>query len=428
MKDFQNGIETKCIHSGYEPKNGEPRMIPIVQSTTFKYDTSEAMGKLFDLEASGYFYSRLQNPTNDYVAAKIAALEGGTAAMLTSSGQAANFFAVFNIAAAGDHVVVSSTIYGGTFNLFNVTMRKMGIDFTFVDPGCSDEELEAAFKPNTKAVFGETIANPALILLDIERFAKAAHSHGVPLIVDNTFATPVNCRPFEWGADIVTHSTTKYMDGHDAAIGGAIVDSGKFDWLANAQKFPGLCTPDESYHGVVYAQKFGKEGAFITKATVQLMRDFGSVQSPMNAYFLNLGLESLPLRVARHCENALKVAEFLQANKNVSWVNYPGLKENKYHELAEKYMPNGTCGVVSFGVKGGRLAAEKFMSRLKLAMIATHVADSRTCVLHPASSTHRQMTDDELKAAGVLPDMIRFSVGVENVNDIIADLTQALED
>ncbi len=428
MKDFQNGIETKCIHSGYEPKNGEPRMIPIVQSTTFKYDTSEAMGKLFDLEASGYFYSRLQNPTNDYVAAKIAALEGGTAAMLTSSGQAANFFAVFNIAAAGDHVVVSSTIYGGTFNLFNVTMRKMGIDFTFVDPGCSDEELEAAFKPNTKAVFGETIANPALILLDIERFAKAAHSHGVPLIVDNTFATPVNCRPFEWGADIVTHSTTKYMDGHDAAIGGAIVDSGKFDWLANAQKFPGLCTPDESYHGVVYAQKFGKEGAFITKATVQLMRDFGSVQSPMNAYFLNLGLESLPLRVARHCENALKVAEFLQAHKNVSWVNYPGLKENKYHRLAEKYMPNGTCGVVSFGVKGGRLAAEKFMSRLKLAMIATHVADSRTCVLHPASSTHRQMTDDELKAAGVLPDMIRFSVGVENVNDIIADLTQALED
>lgn len=428
MKDFQNGIETKCIHSGYEPKNGEPRMIPIVQSTTFKYDTSEAMGKLFDLEASGYFYSRLQNPTNDYVAAKIAALEGGTAAMLTSSGQAANFFAVFNIAAAGDHVVVSSTIYGGTFNLFNVTMRKMGIDFTFVDPGCSDEELEAAFKPNTKAVFGETIANPALILLDIERFAKAAHSHGVPLIVDNTFATPVNCRPFEWGADIVTHSTTKYMDGHDAAIGGAIVDSGKFDWLANAQKFPGLCTPDESYHGVVYAQKFGKDGAFITKATVQLMRDFGSVQSPMNAYFLNLGLESLPLRVARHCENALKVAEFLQAHKNVSWVNYPGLKENKYHGLAEKYMPNGTCGVVSFGVKCGRLAAEKFMSRLKLAMIATHVADSRTCVLHPASSTHRQMTDDELKAAGVLPDMIRFSVGVENVNDIIADLTQALED
>lgn len=428
MKDFQNGIETKCIHSGYEPKNGEPRMIPIVQSTTFKYDTSEAMGKLFDLEASGYFYSRLQNPTNDYVAAKIAALEGGTAAMLTSSGQAANFFAVFNIAAAGDHVVVSSTIYGGTFNLFNVTIRKMGIDFTFVDPECSDEELEAAFKPNTKAVFGETIANPALIVLDIERFAKAAHSHGVPLIVDNTFATPVNCRPFEWGADIVTHSTTKYMDGHDAAIGGAIVDSGKFDWLANAQKFPGLCTPDESYHGVVYAQKFGKEGAFITKATVQLMRDFGSVQSPMNAYFLNLGLESLPLRVARHCENALKVAEFLQAHKNVSWVNYPGLKENKYHWLAAKYMPNGTCGVVSFGVKGGRLAAEKFMSKLKLAMIATHVADSRTCVLHPASSTHRQMTDDELKAAGVLPDMIRFSVGVENVNDIIADLTQALED
>ena len=427
MKDFQNGIETKCIHSGYEPKNGEPRMIPIVQSTTFKYDTSEAMGKLFDLEASGYFYSRLQNPTNDYVASKIAALEGGTAAMLTSSGQAANFFAVFNIASAGDHVVVSSTIYGGTFNLFNVTMRKMGIDFTFVDPECSEEELNAAFKPNTKAVFGETIANPALIVFDIERFAKAAHSHGVPLIVDNTFATPVNCRPFEWGADIVTHSTTKYMDGHDATVGGAIVDSGKFDWLANAQKFPGLCTPDESYHGVVYAKKFGKEGAFITKATVQLMRDFGSVQSPMNAYFLNLGLESLPLRVARHCENALKVAEFLQSHKNVSWVNYPGLKGNKYYELAKKYMPNGTCGVISFGVKGGRQAAEKFMSNLNLAMIATHVADSRTCVLHPASSTHRQMSDEELKAAGVLPDMVRLSVGVENVNDIIADLTQALE-
>ena len=427
MKDFQNGIETKCIHSGYEPKNGEPRMIPIVQSTTFKYDTSEAMGKLFDLEASGYFYSRLQNPTNDYVAAKIAALEGGTAAMLTSSGQAANFFAVFNIASAGDHVVVSSTIYGGTFNLFNVTMRKMGIDFTFVDPECSDEELNAAFKPNTKAVFGETIANPALSVFDIERFAKAAHSHGVPLIVDNTFATPVNCRPFEWGADIVTHSTTKYMDGHDATIGGAIVDSGKFDWLANAQKFPGLCTPDESYHGVVYAKKFGKEGAFITKATVQLMRDFGSVQSPMNAYFLNLGLESLPLRVARHCENALKIAEFLQSHKNVSWVNYPGLKGNKYYELAKKYMPNGTCGVISFGVKGGRQAAEKFMSNLKLAMIATHVADSRTCVLHPASSTHRQMSDEELNAAGVLPDMVRLSVGVENVNDIIADLIQALE-
>ena len=427
MKNFQNGIETKCIHSGYEPKNGEPRMIPIVQSTTFKYDTSEAMGRLFDLEASGYFYSRLQNPTNDYVAAKIAALEGGTAAMLTSSGQAANFFAVFNIASAGDHVVVSSTIYGGTFNLFNVTMRKMGIDFTFVDPECSEEELNAAFRANTKVVFGETIANPALIVFDIERFAKAAHNHGVPLIVDNTFATPVNCRPFEWGADIVTHSTTKYMDGHDATIGGAIVDSGKFDWLANAQKFPGLCTPDESYHGVVYAKKFGKEGAFITKATVQLMRDFGSVQSPINAYFLNLGLESLPLRVARHCENALKVAEFLQSNKNVSWVNYPGLKGNKYYELAKKYMPNGTCGVVSFGVKGGRRSAEKFMSNLKLAMIATHVADSRTCVLHPASSTHRQMSDEELKAAGVLPDMVRLSVGVENVNDIIADLTQALE-
>ena len=420
-------IETKCIQAGYEPKNGEPRMIPIVQSTTFKYDTSEDMGKLFDLQASGYFYTRLQNPTNDYVAAKIAALEGGTAAMLTSSGQAANFFAVFNIANAGDHVVVSSTIYGGTFNLFNVTMRKMGIDFTFLDPDCTDAELEAAFKPNTKAVFGETIANPALVVFDIERWAKAAHAHGVPLIVDNTFATPINCRPFEWGCDIVTHSTTKYMDGHDAAVGGCIVDSGKFDWMAHADKFPGLCTPDESYHDITYAKQFGKEGAFITKATAQLMRDFGAIQAPFNAYLLNLGLESLPVRMQRHCENAQRVAEFLAGHKNVSWVNYPGLKGNKYYERAQKYMPNGTCGVISFGVKGGRAAAENFMKHLHVAMIATHVADAHSCVLHPASSTHRQMTDEELIAGGVAPDLVRFSVGLENADDIIADIKQALE-
>lgn len=427
MENKEIGIETKCIHSGYQPKNGESRMIPIIQSTTFKYDTSEAMGKLFDLEASGYFYTRLQNPTNDFVASKIASLEGGTAAMLTSSGQAANFFAVFNIATAGDHVIASSSIYGGTFNLFSVTMKKMGIDFTFVDPDCTQEELEAAFKPNTKAVFGETIANPALIVLDIQKFANAAHKHGVPLIIDNTFATPINCRPFEWGADIVTHSTTKYMDGHDSTVGGVIIDSGKFDWLSHKEKFPGLCQPDESYHGVTYAERFGKEGAFITKATVQLMRDLGSIQAPMNAYFLNLGLESLPLRMARHCQNAQKVAEFLEANSNVEWINYPGLKSSKYYDLAQKYMPNGTCGVIAFGVKGGRKAAESFMSKLKLAMIATHVADSRTCVLHPASSTHRQMTDEELKSAGVSPDLVRFSVGVENVEDIIADLKQALE-
>ena len=419
-------IETKCIHSGYQPKNGESRMIPIVQSTTFKYDTSEDMGKLFDLEASGYFYTRLQNPTNDFVAAKIAAMEGGTAAMLTSSGQAANFFAVFNLAGQGDHVVVSSTIYGGTFNLFNVTMRRMGVDFTFVNPDCSDAELEAAFKPNTKAVFGETIANPALIVFDIERFAKAAHKHGVPLIVDNTFATPVNCRPFEWGCDIVTHSTTKYMDGHDATVGGCIVDSGKFDWMAHKEKFPGLCTPDESYHGITYAEKFGNEGAFITKATAQLMRDLGSIQAPMNAYFLNLGLESLPLRMERHCQNAQKIAEFLEKNDKVAWVNYPGLPSNKYYELAKKYMPKGTCGVVSFGVKGGRKAAEEFMKHLKVAMIATHVADARTCVLHPASSTHRQMTDEELIAGGVGPDLIRLSVGIENIDDILEDVKQAL--
>ena len=419
--------ETKCIHAGYTPKNGESRMIPIVQSTTFKYDSSEDMGKLFDLEASGYLYTRLQNPTNDYVAAKICALEGGSAAMLTSSGQAANFYAVFNICGCGDHVVASSTIYGGTYNLFSVTMKRMGIEFTFVDPDCSEEELEAAFQPNTKAVFGETIANPALIVLDIEKFANAAHKHGVPLIIDNTFATPINCRPFEWGADIVTHSTTKYMDGHDAAVGGCIVDSGKFDWMAHADKFPGLTTPDDSYHGVTYAEKFGLGGAFITKATAQLMRDFGSIQAPMNAYLLNLGLESLHVRMPRHCENAQKVAEFLEAHECIEWVNYPGLKSNKYYELAQKYMPDGTCGVVSFGVKGGRTAAEKFMSKLQVAMIATHVADAHTCVLHPASATHRQMNDDELKAAGVGPDLVRLSVGIENVNDIIADLAQALE-
>ena len=419
--------ETKCIEAGYTPKNGESRMIPIIQSTTFKYDTSEDMGKLFDLEASGYFYTRLQNPTNDYVAAKIAAMEGGTAGMLTSSGQAANFFAIFNIANCGDHIVSASAIYGGTYNLFNVTMKKMGIAFTFVDPDCSDEELEAAFRPNTKAVFGETIANPALTVFDIERFAKAAHAHGVPLIVDNTFATPINCRPIEWGCDIVTHSTTKYMDGHDAAVGGAIVDGGNFDWMAHADKFPGLTTPDESYHGITYAEKFGKGGAFITKATAQLMRDFGSIQAPMNAYLLNLGLESLACRMPVHCSNAMKAAEFLQANEKVAWVNYPGLPGNKYYDLAKKYMPNGTCGVISFGVKGGRAAAEKFMKNLKLGIIATHVADAHTCVLHPASSTHRQLSDEELVAAGVGPDLIRLSCGIEHVDDIIEDLKQALD-
>ncbi len=419
--------ETKCIEGGYTPKNGEPRLIPIIQSTTFKYDTSEDMGKLFDLEASGYFYTRLQNPTNDLVAAKIAELEGGTAAMLTSSGQAASFFSVFNLAGCGDHVVVSSSIYGGTFNLFNVTMRKMGIEFTFVDPECSDEELEAAFKDNTKCVFGETIANPALIVLDIERFAKAAHAHGVPLIVDNTFATPINCRPFEWGADIVIHSTTKYMDGHDASVGGVIVDSGKFDWMAHKDKFPGLCTPDDSYHGITYAEKFGNAGAYITKATAQLMRDLGSIQAPMNAYLLNLGLESLAVRVQRHCENAANVAKFLSENPKVEYVTYPGLEGDKYYERAKKYLPNGTCGVISFGIKGGRKAAEEFMKHLKLAIIATHVADAHTCVLHPASSTHRQLTDEELMAGGVRPDMVRLSVGIENADDIIEDLKQALE-
>ena len=420
-------LETKCLHTGYIPKSGEPRQVPIIQSTTFPYETSEEMGKLFDLEANGYFYTRLQNPTNDYVAAKIAALEGGTAGMLTSSGQAANFYAIFNIANCGDHVVSASSIYGGTFNLFAVTMKKMGIEFTFVSPDCTEEELAAAFKPNTKAVFGETIANPALTVLNIPLFAKVAHEHGVPLIIDNTFPTPINCRPIEWGADIVTHSTTKYIDGHAATVGGAIVDAGKFDWMAHADKFPGLTTPDESYHGVVYAERFGKEGAFITKATAQLMRDFGSIQSPHNAYLLNLGLESLAVRMPRYVANAQKVAEFLEANDLVTWVNYPGLPSNKYYEIAKKMMPNGTCGVISFGVKGGRKAAETFMKHLKLGSIETHVADAVTCVLHPASSTHRQMNDEELVAAGVGPDLIRLSVGLENVDEIIADLKQALD-
>ena len=420
-------IETKCVQGGYTPGNGEPRQIPIYQSTTFKYDTSEHMGQLFDLEASGYFYSRLQNPTCDLVAAKIAALEGGTAAMLTSSGQAANFYAVFNVANCGDHVVASSTIYGGTFNLFSVTMKKMGIDFTFVAPDCTEEELAAAFKPNTKAVFGETIANPALSVLDIERFANAAHAHGVPLIIDNTFATPINCRPIEWGADIVTHSTTKYMDGHGAAVGGCIVDSGNFDWLAHADKFPGLCTPDDSYHGITYAEKFGQGGAFITKATAQLMRDFGSTQSPQSAFLLNLGLESLHVRIPRHCENGLAVAKYLKNHDLISYVIYPGLEGDKYYETAKKYLPNGFCGVVSFGVKGGRKAAEAFMGHLKTAAIETHVADARTCCLHPASSTHRQMTDAELAAAGVPADMVRLSCGLENAQDLIDDIAQALE-
>ena len=421
-------IETTCVQGGYTPGNGQPRQIPIIQSTTFKYDTSEDMGKLFDLEASGYFYTRLQNPTNDFVAAKIAQLEGGTAGMLTSSGQAANFYAIFNIAGCGDHVVACSTIYGGTYNLFHVTMRKMGIDFTFVSPDCSQEELEAAFRPNTKAVFGETIANPALTVLDIEKFARAAHAHGVPLVVDNTFATPVNCRPFQWGADIVTHSTTKYMDGHGAGVGGAIVDSGKFDWLAHADKFPGLTTPDESYHGITYAEKFGLEGAFITKCTAQLMRDLGSIQSPQNAFLLNLGLESLHVRMPRHCENALAAARFLKDDPRISFVTYPGLEGDKYHQLAQKYMPRGTCGVVSFGFKGGRSAAEAFMKRLKLAAIETHVADARTCCLHPASATHRQMNDAELAAAGITPDLVRLSCGLEHRDDLVADLRQALEE
>ncbi|MBO5240451.1 MAG: PLP-dependent transferase [Clostridia bacterium] len=420
-------IETKCVQGGYTPQNGEPRQIPIIQSTTFKYATSEDMGKLFDLEASGYFYSRLQNPTCDSVAAKICALEGGTAAMLLSSGQAASFFSVFNIAGVGDHVVSSSALYGGTYNLFAVTMKRMGIEFTFVDPDCTEEELNAAFKPNTKAVFGETIANPALTVLDIEKFANAAHAHGVPLIIDNTFATPINCRPFEHGADIVTHSTTKYMDGHGVAVGGCIVDSGKFDWTAHADKFPGLCTPDESYHGITYVEKFGLGGAFITKATAQLMRDFGSTQSPQSAFYLNLGLESLHVRMERHCLNGQKVAEFLSKHEKVAWVTYPGLKTDKYYALAQKYLPNGTCGVVSFGVKGGRAAAEKVMKALKLIAIETHVADARSCCLHPANATHRQMNEQELLAAGISGDLIRLSCGLENYQDLIDDLNQALD-
>ena len=425
MSDYR--METKCVQGGYTPGNGEPRQIPIVQSTTFKYATSEDMGKLFDLEANGYFYTRLQNPTNDYVAAKIAELEGGTAAMLTSSGQAANFFALFNIATCGDHIVSSSSIYGGTFNLISVTMAKMGVEVTFVAPDCTVEELNAAFRPNTKAVFGETIANPALTVLDIEKFANAAHAHGVPLIVDNTFATPVNCRPFEWGADIVTHSTTKYMDGHGVAVGGAIVDSGKFDWMAHADKFPGLCTPDDSYHGVTYAERFGKEGAFITKCTSQLMRDFGSIQSPQNAFYLNLGLESLHVRMPRHCENGQAVAEFLHDHPKVASVNYCGLPSDPYYAVAQKYLPHGSCGVVSFELKGGREAASTFMKHLKLAAIETHVADARTCCLNPASSTHRQMTDEQLKAAGVPAGLIRISCGLESKEDLIADIAQALE-
>ena len=418
-------IETKCIQSGWKPKKGEPRILPIYQSTTFKYDTSEQMGRLFDLEDSGYFYTRLQNPTNDAVAEKICELEGGYAAMLTSSGQAANFYAVMNIAEEGDHIVCSSALYGGTYNLYAHTIRKMGVEATFVDPDCSEEELNAAFRENTKAVIGETIANPALTVLDIEKFAKAAHAHGVPLIVDNTFATPINCRPFEWGADIVTHSTTKYMDGHAMTVGGAIVDSGNFDWSAHADKFPGLTQPDETYHGIVYTEKFGK-GAYITKATAQLMRDLGSIQSPQNAFLLNVGLETLHLRVPRHCENAKKVASYLKDHEKVAWVNCAMLEGDKYYDLAAKYMPNGTCGVITFGLKGGREASVKMMDNLKLAAIVTHVADARTCVLHPASHTHRQMNEQELLEDGVQPDLIRFSVGIENADDIIADLEQAL--
>ena len=420
-------FNTDCLHAGYRPGNGEPRNIPIIQSTTFRYETSEDMGKLFDLEAEGYFYTRLQNPTNDMVAARICALEGGTAAMLLSSGQAASFFSVFNIASAGDHIVSSATIYGGTYNLFAVTMKRMGIEFTFVDPDAGEKELSAAFRPNTKAMFGETIANPALSVLDIEKFAKVAHAHGVPLIVDNTFATPWGCRPFEWGADIVTHSTTKYLDGHAAAVGGAIVDSGNFDWNRYPDKYPGLCTPDDSYHGVTYTERFGQDGAYITKAVVQLMRDFGSTPAPMNSFLLGLGIESLPLRMARHCANAQGMAEFLQSHPKVAWVRYAGLPGDKYHELAQKYLPNGACGVVSFGVKGGRDAAERFMAGLKLASIATHVADAKTCILHPASATHRQMNDAELEAAGVSPDLVRLSVGLEDLEDLIADVAQALE-
>ena len=429
MTTIENKLhtETLCIQAGYSPESGEPRQIPIIQSTTFKYATSEDMGKLFDLEASGYFYSRLQNPTCDMVAAKIAALEGGTAAMLTGSGQAANFYAMFNIASCGDHIVSSTAIYGGTFNLLAVTMKRMGIEVTFIDPDCTEEELNAAFRENTKLVFGETIANPALNVLDIEKFAKAAHSHGVPLIIDNTFPTPVNCRPIEWGADIVTHSTTKYMDGHGVAVGGCIVDSGKFDWTKYPDKFPGLCTPDDSYHGVTYTERFGLEGAFITKCTAQLMRDLGSIQSPQSAFYLNLGLESLPFRMKQHCANAQAIAEFLSENPKVAWVKYCGLKGDKYYDLAQKYLPNGSCGVISFGLKGGRKAAEVFMKNMKLGAIETHVADSRTCCLHPASATHRQMTDEQLDAAGVVADLIRLSCGLENAEDLIADLKQAID-
>ncbi|MBO5489662.1 MAG: O-acetylhomoserine aminocarboxypropyltransferase/cysteine synthase [Eubacterium sp.] len=425
MSDYK--INTKCVQAGYTPGNGEPRQIPIVQSTTFKYSTSEDMGKLFDLEASGYFYTRLQNPTNDYVAAKIAELEGGTAAMLTSSGQAANFFALFNICESGSHIVSSSSIYGGTFNLIEVTMKKMGIDVTFVSPDATEEELHAAFQENTRAMFGETIANPALTVLDIERFAKVAHEHGVPLIIDNTFATPINCRPFEWGADIVTHSTTKYMDGHGAAVGGAIVDSGKFDWMKYKDKYPGLCTPDESYHGVTYAEKFGNEGAFITKCTTQLMRDLGCIQSPQHAFILNLGLESLHVRMPRHVENGQAVAEFLEKHPKVAKVSYPGLKSDPYYEIAQKYMPNGGCGVVSFELAGGREAAEAFMKELKLAAIETHVADARSCCLNPATSTHRQMNDEQLKEAGIPAGLVRISCGLEDKEDLIEDLAQALD-
>lgn len=417
--------ESLCVQGGWQPKNGEPRVLPVIQSTTFKYDSSEQMARLFDLEESGYFYTRLQNPTNDAVAAKIAALEGGVAGMLTSSGQAANFYAVMNIAEAGDHIVCSSTIYGGTFNLFGVTLKKLGVEVTFVDPDADEETLNAAFRPNTKAMFGETLSNPGMNVLDIEKFARVAHAHGVPLIVDNTFATPINCRPFEWGADIVTHSTTKYMDGHATSVGGAIVDSGNFDWDAHAEKFPGLTTPDESYHGLTYSKEFGK-AAFITKATAQLMRDLGSIQAPMNAFLLNLGLETLHLRMARHCSNAQTVAEWLEAQPQVAWVSYPGLKSSKYYELAQKYAPKGTCGVIAFGLKGSREDAEKFMDRLKMICIVTHVADARTCVLHPASHTHRQLSDEQLIQAGVAPDLIRLSVGIEDPDDIIADLAQAM--
>ena len=418
-------INTKCIQSGYTPKNGEPRILPIVQSTTYKYESADQMGRLFDLEESGYFYTRLANPTNDCVAAKICDMEGGVAALLTSSGQAANFYAIFNICSAGDHVVCSSAIYGGTFNLFNVTMRKMGIDFTFVTPDVSDAELEAAFKENTKAVFAESISNPSLNIIDFEQFANAAHKHGVPFIVDNTFPTPINCRPFEHGADIVTHSTTKYMDGHATSVGGCVVDSGNFDWSAHADKFACLTTPDDSYHGITYTEKFGK-GAYMTKLLAQVMRDLGSIPSPHNAFLLNLGLETLHLRMERHCQNALEVAKFLESNDKIAWVEYPGLESSKYHERAKKYMPDGTCGVISFGVKGGREAATKFMDSLKLAAIVTHVADARTCILHPASTTHRQLTDEQLIDCGTSPDLLRLSVGIEYVGDIIADIEQAL--